>query len=114
MVVTAPNEAREPREVHVEDLVGRPVRDRDGRKIGRLEEIIVELEGSEWLLVQVHVGTAGLLERIVALSSFVPWVSALGGRFNRRYSIPWNDLDLSDPDHPHTFVRHGDLKRLAD
>ena len=35
-------------EIHVEILVGRAVVDVAGRRLGRLEEIMIEREGDEW------------------------------------------------------------------
>ena len=114
MVVTTLNGEREPREARVEELVGRRLCDAEGRKVGRIEELVAEIDGTEWLVVEIHVGPGALLERIVDLSSLLPWMSALGKRLHRRYIIQWRDLDFSDPDHPRTFVRRGDLKRLVD
>jgi ribosomal 30S subunit maturation factor RimM len=109
-----PNEQPRSREVHVEQLVGRRIHDVDGRRIGRIEELIAELEGTDWLVVEAHIGPGALLERIADLSSLVPLMSALTKRLEKHYSLRWKDLDLSDPDHPRAFVRRSDLKRLSD
>jgi ribosomal 30S subunit maturation factor RimM len=114
VVSVAPNEPTRGREVHVEQLVGRHICDVEGRKIGRIEELVVELAGTDWLVVEAHVGPGALLERIVDLSSLLPLMSALTKRLNTRYSVRWKDLDLSDVDHPRAFVRRSDLKRLSD
>lgn len=114
MVVTVPIEEREPREAHIEELVGRRLCDADGRSVGRIEELVAEIDGTDWLIVEIHVGPGALLERIADLSSLMPWMSALGKRLNKRYIIQWRDLDFSDPDHPRTVVRRSNLKRLTD
>ena len=100
------------REIHVEALVGRALRDVDGRKVGRVEELVVEQLDAHWLVVEVHVGVGALIERIVELSTLVPMMSALRRRLSKRYRVPWQQLDLSDPDRPRALVRLGDLKRL--
>jgi len=114
MVVTVPNEEPEPREARVEELVGRRLCDAEGRNVGRIEELVAVVDGTDWLVVEVHAGPGAFLERIVDLSSLLPWMSALGKRLHQRYIIQWRDLDLSDPDRPRTFVRRSDLKRLTD
>jgi sporulation protein YlmC with PRC-barrel domain len=101
-----------PVEIHVESLVGRTLLDVDGRKIGRVEELVVELLGTEWAVVELHVGIGALLERVVELSTLVPMMGALRRKLSNRYRVPWQQLDLRDPDHPCALVRVGDLKRL--
>ena len=51
------NAADSPRELHVESLLGRVLHDVDGRKIGRIEELVAEQRGTEWIVVELHVGT---------------------------------------------------------
>jgi hypothetical protein len=97
------------RELRIEQLVSRRVRDPDGRKLGRVEEIIAEIQGIEWVVVEVHVGSGALLERLVALSALVPIIGKLTRRSRKRYCIPWAQLDVSDPDHPRALVRQADL-----
>jgi len=99
------------REARVEELVGRRLCDVDGRKIGRIGEIVAERRDTGWVVVEVHVGPGALLERLVELSTLVPVLGALP-RLRKRYRVPWQQLDLTDPDRPRAFVRHTDLKRL--
>ena len=106
----SPNDS--PRELHVESLIGRTLHDVDGHKVGRIEELVVELLGTEWSVVEVHVGVGALLERIVELSTLLPSRGALRRRLAKRYQIPWQQMDLRDPDHPRSFVRRDALKRL--
>lgn len=110
MVVNAGDAA--PFEVHVESLVGRSLLDVDGRKIGRVEELVVEQLGSDWVVVELHVGIGALLERIVELSTVVPMMGALRRKLSVRYRVPWDKVDLRDPDHPQALVRLADLERL--
>lgn len=100
------------REVHVESLLGRTLRDVDGRKVGRVEELVVEVLGTEWDVVELHVGIGALVERIIELSTLVPMMAALRRKLSKRYQVPWHQIDLRDPDHPRALVRVADLERL--
>jgi sporulation protein YlmC with PRC-barrel domain len=99
-------------EIHVETLVGRELRDVEGCKVGRIEDLVVELLGTEWVVVEAHVGFGALVERVVELSTLVPMMGALRRKLGRRYRVPWQQLDLSDPDHPRALVRMVELERL--
>jgi sporulation protein YlmC with PRC-barrel domain len=100
------------REARVEELVGRRLCDVDGRKIGRIEEFVVELRGIEWVVVEVHVGPGALLERLVDLSTLFPLMSTLQRRLRRRFRVPWEELDLTNPDRPKARARAATLRRL--
>ena len=86
-------------EVHVEQLVGRRVVDVDGRPIGRVEEVRAERDNGEWIVREYVLGANGLLERLAAerlvASFFGPWA-----RRRDRHTVPWDALDLSDPERP--------------
>lgn len=97
--------ARPVRELRVEHLVNRRVRDADGEVIGRLEELCVEIEltedGSHYVVREFHVGAHALAESLVGGQMARALVRVLGrGRGYRRYVIPWEWMDLSDPRHP--------------
>jgi len=88
-------------EVHVEKLLGRRVRDTTGRVVGRIEEIHTDDKGvvSEFLL-----GPTALWERLGQSTLELPFVRLLGiQRSNHR--VPWNELDLTDPDRPRMTTR---------
>jgi len=98
-------------EINVEHLVGRRVRDAQGEKVGRIEEVIAEIHGTDWVVVEVHLGRGALLERLVAISTLVPIIGRLGKRSRKRYSMAWSQLDLSDPERPRALVRPTVLER---
>lgn len=77
-------------EDRIELLLGRPVVARNGRRIGRIEEIRADDNG---YIVEFLVGERALLERLSALGLF-----NAGKR--KGYSIRWDQLDLSDLAHP--------------
>ncbi len=89
------------REVRLDRLVGRTVHDVDGRSVGHIHELHAEIElhehGNEYVVVAFHVGRLALLPSMAA--SRFAWQSL---RFlgRRRYIIPWQLMDLSDPLQP--------------
>ena len=93
------------REVALHKLLGRTVRDPDGRKVGRVEELRARIElherGNDYVVTEFHVGTFGAIEGLAGAHLARLLLHRLG-RFApyQRYSIPWNRIDLSDPSHP--------------
>lgn len=84
-----------PREVHLELLLGRRVRDSRGRPAGRIEEVCAEREDLDCLVREFHLGPHALVERLS-----LPLVRIFRGREHGLRRVPWDRLDLQDPDHP--------------
>lgn len=103
----------EARELRVEALLGHRLRGADGKSLGRIEEIVAEIRGTDWIVLEVHVGRGALLERLTELTSLIPLMSALRHRLGERRRVPWDQLDLSDPSQPRALVRQGDLERVT-
>lgn len=82
------------RELHVELLMGRKVVDRNGKKVGRIQEIVAEYRGHELIVREVHVGRTGFVERF----SLRPM------RHKKPAKLRWEDLDFTDPEHPRLKV----------
>jgi sporulation protein YlmC with PRC-barrel domain len=80
------------REVHLELLLGRPVRARNGRRIGRIEEVRA---GEKENVDEFLVGELALMERLAALGLFEPKNAK-----KRGYRVRWDQLDWSDPYRP--------------
>jgi hypothetical protein len=98
------------RELHVELLVGRKVRDPNDDIVGRIEEIRCERRDEDCLVEAYYVGTSGLIQRLNAWKLVRPIRHVLkGSRFYHLYEIPWNQLDLSDPEKPRTTVPRAEL-----
>lgn len=99
------------KEVAFERVLGRQVRDVDGRPAGRLEEVHARRRGGELLVTEYVLGTAGLVERL----SLGPVLRALLGAglypLAAQYTIAWDELDLSDPDQPRLRGRVTELER---
>ena len=123
MVTTAFRRPRHPRrrrplnEVHVGQLVGRLVRDADGRPIGRIEELYAERHDSVLEVKTFLVGRMGLLARLdvpLVHNSFlrvITWAhEKLRGDLAPGYAVSWRHMDLAEPLHPRTTVPRDQLK----
>jgi sporulation protein YlmC with PRC-barrel domain len=101
-----------PRELHVERLVSRQVVDAEGKPVGRIEELLAEQQGSDYVVTEVHVGRAGLAERFSVRAVGTMFTRLFGARsFSEKpWRIPWHDLDLHDPEHPRLKKRREELE----
>jgi sporulation protein YlmC with PRC-barrel domain len=98
-------------EINVELLIGRKVRDVDGEKVGRIEEFKVERDDKSCVLDSYFVGSSALIERLSAWTLVRPIARALHShRLYSVYQIPWQDMDLSDPQHPRLRIAKRDLR----
>jgi sporulation protein YlmC with PRC-barrel domain len=89
------------RELNVELLLSRRVYALNGRRIGRIEEIRAEKRGREWYVTEYLVGGYALFERLAGWVIGRAILNTVGMRASGRgYRVPWNELDLSDPDRP--------------
>ena len=90
------------REIRVDLLAGRMVRDPAGRRVGRIRELIAEVAGpgsGEYVVREFHLSTGGLVEALAGTQL----ARVLADRFGRRSNrivVGWGDLDLSDPERP--------------
>ncbi len=94
--------------VEVQHLVGRAVRDREGRVIGRIESILAAIVGPKCVVDEFHLGTAAFLARIgfdtATLFGFTPNPHLL--------RVPWKLLNLSDPKCPRVGCTAEELRAL--
>ena len=95
-------------EAHVEHLLGRQVRDIDGRVVGRLEELRVEVVDGEYVVTEYHVGPAALLERVGRFITQLPFFRYIPFA-HKGYRVPWTQFNLSDPRHPRVMARRSEL-----
>ncbi len=99
----------------LDELLSREVRDREGRSVGRIEEIRATPNVDGLLVYQYDLGPAALLERLaVSLRAFPPlrWLGR--AREHRGYCVPWEKMDLSDPLHPRVTCTREELPRLTE
>jgi hypothetical protein len=95
-------------ELRLEDLLGRRVRDPNGRVIGRLEEFRAAREGDHWVVTDYDIGPTALLERLAARHLGVTWPGRVYG-----FRATWDQLNVDDPDQPTLTCSVDELKKLA-
>jgi sporulation protein YlmC with PRC-barrel domain len=88
-------------QVHLELLLGRKVLDPSGRVVGRVEEVRAHIAGDHCFVDEYHLGPAAWLERLSA--------RVLSRKRGRR--VPWEKLELADPEHPRLLCSVEDLER---
>jgi sporulation protein YlmC with PRC-barrel domain len=98
-------------EVNVELLIGTKVRDIDGEKVGRIEEIRVERDEKSCVVDAYLIGASALIERLSAWTLVRPVARFLHSRnAYSLYRVPWQDMDLTDPRHPRLRVAKHELR----
>jgi hypothetical protein len=88
-------------QVQLELLLGRKVLDPSGRLAGRIEEVRAHVAGDHCLVDEYHLGPAAWLERLSA--------RVLSRQHGRR--VPWDKLDVADPEHPRLLCPVEELQR---
>ena len=99
-------------ELHVEQLLGKKVRDRDSRVVGRLEEFHVEVVDGEHVVTEFLIGPAAVLQRIGVFLAQLPILRFIP-MTKKEYCVPWALMDFSNPDQPNVRARRDDLKRVG-
>jgi sporulation protein YlmC with PRC-barrel domain len=99
-------------EVHIEMLLSKRVVDKEGKAAGRIEEVRAEEQGGEWVVKEYHIGAAALFERLSAMSLGSAVASLLGGKGSGGYKVPWDKMDLSDPEKPRLTCSREELEKL--
>ncbi|MFL5260610.1 MAG: hypothetical protein ACJ8AS_12720 [Hyphomicrobiales bacterium] len=101
------------RELQLEALIGRKVLGPNGEDVGRLEEAVAELRGSECRITEFHAGTYAFFERLSALTIGRALLKLFGKHTGARaYRIPWAKLDLADPQSPRLLCPVSELEEL--
>jgi hypothetical protein len=101
-------------EIHIELLLGRRVRGVSGRWVGRIEEICAEQDNGELVVREFHLGSYALFERLSASiigRLLLRWLGP--DRRIRGRRVPWDKLDLSDPEKPALLCPVNDLQPLS-
>lgn len=100
--------------ISVELLLGRKVRDVNGEKVGRIEEFVVEAGDNACLVEAYLVGASAVIDRLSAWSLVRPIRKFLRGHsVISSYRVPWEEMDLSDPEHPRLKVRRSELRHAT-
>ena len=100
-------------EIHIELLLGTKVRDVDGKEIGRIEEFHVQRDESSCRVEAYLVGASAVVDRLSAWTLVRPIEKLLHSRkLLTLYEIPWQDMDLSDPQQPKVRTAKRDLRHV--
>ncbi len=92
-------------DIRLQSLAGRQVRDVDGQVAGRIGEIRAERVGAKCHVVCFDLGPAAFLSRLgISVGTLV------GLRSRGPLRVPWQQMDLSDPEHPRMRCRIAELK----
>ena len=103
------------RELRVDLLTGRMVRDAEGRRVGRIRELVGEVAApgsGEYVVREFHLSGGGLVEAIGGSELARVLAERLGRRSNR-IVVGWRDLDLSDPARPRLRRRIAEITAAA-
>jgi hypothetical protein len=102
------------RNINIELLLDRQVRDPEGRRAGRIEEIRARRDGAGIVVEAYHLGPEALLERLAAPVVRLSIFRALGlHRHGHGWRVRWDQLDLSDPEKPVLRCPREELVKLA-
>ena len=87
--------------IRLDDLLGRIVRDESGKTVGRLFDMRAEERAGELVIVEYYIGAHALLQRLgVSLATLI------GRETPEPRKVPWDRLDISDPDNPVLLTSH--------
>jgi sporulation protein YlmC with PRC-barrel domain len=90
-----------PARVRFDHLIGKEVRNRHGRVIGRIEDARIEPNGEEYVITHFLIGPAERLARLRAFLGGLPTLRSIGlGRQRDLRPFAWHWFDWSDPEHP--------------
>jgi hypothetical protein len=98
--------AASPGEISLDQLLGREVVATNNRRAGRIEEVRAEKRGADCIVTEYVIGAAGLVERLGV------GVKLLLGRRIGGYIASWDQLDITDPDHPRLTCSLETLRRV--
>ena len=99
------------REVRLELLLGRKVRDVDGLIAGRIEEIRADRSAEECYVRDFLLGPAALIRRMLGEVTGLPFARTMRLGAAAPICVPWELMDLSDPDRPRVTVSRKALTR---
>jgi hypothetical protein len=93
--------------VHLELLLGKVVRDSEGVKAGRILSVQAERQGEECVVRAYRLGAAALMSRLgISVLGLVGWPAR-----KEPLRVPWEQLDLADPERPRLRCTVAELKR---
>jgi hypothetical protein len=101
--------------IAVEALLSKKVLDPSGKSAGRIEEIRATPADDALLVYQYDLGPAALLERLAVGLRALPLLRKVGlAPRHRGRCVPWEKMDLSDPQHPRITCAREELRPIQD
>ncbi len=100
------------REISISQLLGKRVVDSNGEPIGRIHEIRVERGDESCPVEEYLVGKRAILQRLATWAVPSHIGRMIESRIAKGFGIPWDQMDLTDPEHPRTTVRKEELSRV--
>jgi hypothetical protein len=89
------------RNINIELLLDKEVKDPTGHRAGRIEEIRARKDGDDIVVEAYHLGPQALLERLAAPVMRLWLFRALGLHVHTHgRRAQWDQMDLSDPEKP--------------
>ncbi|MFN2603121.1 MAG: PRC-barrel domain-containing protein [Gemmatimonadaceae bacterium] len=92
------------KEIDAHKLIGRKILDSEGKKVGRIHEISVERGEQSCPVEAYYIGGRAMLLRIASWALPFRFSNPLQSKLSRPLRISWEQMDLSDPEHPRTTV----------
>jgi sporulation protein YlmC with PRC-barrel domain len=92
--------------IHLELLLGRQVRDSEGKKVGRILAVRAMVDGEDCVVREYHLGTAALLTRLGLSAGAIAGLPV----HSEPLRVPWEVMDLSDPGKPRLKCSLAELK----
>jgi len=94
--------------IHLQHLIGSAVQDTEGVRVGRVEAVHAHRTSDACLIDEYHLGSAAWLERIgISALRLIGWPSR-----KEPLRVPWQQLDISDPNHPKLRCTKAELLSL--
>jgi hypothetical protein len=93
--------------IHFEHLLGRQVRDLEGKRVGRILAVSTRRDGEDCVVHEYLLGTAALLTRLGISARRL-----VGLKIRRKpLCVPWDLLDLRDPGKPQLKCSREELEK---
>src|SRR5215210_8092413 len=102
------------REVHIERLLGHKVFDSEGKRVGRLEEVVAVRQDNEWVVQEYWVGSGALLHRLSVRGAARALLGFFGAKENAGFKVPWDKIDLSQTKRLRLNCAHQELEKLTE
>jgi sporulation protein YlmC with PRC-barrel domain len=93
------------KKVRLDLVLGRSVRDVDGKHVGRIQDVRGAVRGDVLEVVDYLVGTAALWQRLGGSA-----LRLIGLSLREPLRVPWYHIDITDPEEPRFLGKKDDLK----